>query len=435
MDADKQVGMSRGIALSLLIIGIPMFGWLIGFDYAERSHTEAIGVTLAKISAFGGLAMFAWSLILSGRYRIFDRLFGGQDKTYAAHRLFASLSVALVLIHPIALLIARLPSSGAVNAFTGLFNLTDLGILLGIISLAGLIGFVLWSVTARVKHETFIRVHRLLGIVFIIAVFHALAAGSVLAANDFLWWYTAILSSLAVLSYVHYSFLGDFLHPHIAYKVSSTKRHRGDILEINLRPSYRHLPFTPGQFCYVAFDKLLNSEYHPFTIGSAPRSSTLQLYVRMSGDFTKELVRLRPGDKARIKGAYGGFTFQGKKHHKQLWIAGGIGITPFLSKARSLPKARRWPQIELLYITRTAGDAFAARELSHIEYSTASFNYTLLNANRYGTKSLYDLSEQLGDLSDWAIYLCGPPSMLKAYEQQARRLGLSRQLHFEEFSF
>ncbi len=435
MDVDKRVGMSRGIWLSFIIIAIPMFSWLIGFSYDGRTHTEAIGVTLAKISAFGGLAAFAWSLILSGRYRIFDRLFGGQDKTYTAHRFFASFSVALLLIHPLGLLIARIPSRGGAEAVSSLFNLADLGLLFGILSLAGLISLVLWSLTARVKHETFIRVHRLLGLFFIIGALHALMIGSVLASNVFLWWYIAILTVLAMLSYAHYSFLGDFLHPHYVYKVASIKRHRGDIVEINLRPKYRHMQFIPGQFAYVAFEKLLNNEYHPFTIASSQRSSILQFYVRMSGDFTRELIRLRPGDIAHVKGSYGGFTFRDKKHHKQLWIAGGIGVTPFLSKARSLPRARRWPQIDLLYITRTAGDAFAARELSRIEYATASFNYTLLNANRYGTKSLYDLQDQLGDLHERAIYICGPPSMLKAYEAQAKKLGLSHQLHFEEFSF
>lgn len=435
MDVDKRVGASKGIWLSFAVIAIPMFGWIFGFDYSGRTHTEAIAVTLAKIGAFGGLAMFAWSLILSGRYRYFDRAFGGQDKAYVAHRFFASFSVALLLIHPLALLIARIPSRGGVEALTSLLNFTDIGLFLGALSLAGLVGVVLWSITAKVKHETFIRVHRLLGFFFIVGAAHALLLGSVLAANDFLWWYVSILSLLATLSFVHYSFLGDFLHPHYAYKVLSTKRHRGDIMEINLAPKYRHMPFIPGQFAYIAFDKLLDDTYHPFTIASSPRKSTLQFYVRMSGDFTKELIRLRPGDKTRVKGAYGGFTFNDKTYHKQLWIAGGIGITPFLSKARSLPHARRWPQIDLLYITRTAGDAFAARELSRVEYTTASFNYTLLNANKYGTKSLYDLQEQLGDLHERIIYICGPPPMLKAYEAQAKKLGLSHQLHFEEFSF
>ena len=154
MDVDKRVGASRGIWLSFAVLAVPMFGWLIGFDYGGRSHTEAIAITLAKIGAFGGIAMFAWSLILSGRYRYFDKLFGGQDKAYVAHRFFASLSVALLLIHPLGLLIARIPSRGGVEAVTSLLNVTDLGLLFGTLSLAGLLGIVLWSLTAKVKHET-----------------------------------------------------------------------------------------------------------------------------------------------------------------------------------------------------------------------------------------------------------------------------------------
>lgn len=58
--------------------------------------------------------------------------------------------------------------------------------------------------------------------------------------------------------------------------------------------------------------------------------------IKASGDYTDRLVEsLRPGVPARIAGPFGGFTYE-TGGHEQIWIAGGIGVTPFISWLRSL---------------------------------------------------------------------------------------------------
>jgi predicted ferric reductase len=435
MDVDKPQYFSRGYMLSFLVIGIAMFGWLYGFSYEDRGVVESIAVTLAKIGAFGGLAMFAWSLILSGRYKIFDTWFRGQDKVYSAHRFFGTTSVVLLVIHPIALVIARIPLQGITEASSILVAFNNTAILLGMVSLYGLIGLVAWSLNNRASYETFIWVHKLLGLFFVAGVSHAVLSGSVLATNDFMFWYVLALSVIASLTFLHYSLLADILHPHFAYKVTSIKHLPGNITDITMAPKFRHIHFRPGQYVYLYAERLNRHGYHPFTIASGYRSSELQFYIRGAGDFSSDISKLRKGDKVRIKGPYGGFTFDDKRYHKQLWIAGGIGITPFLSKARSLQRARRWPEIELVYAIKDASEAFAVHELDEIEYSVKRFNYSMLDQVNHGTKSLLDLVEHFGAIDDCAIYICGPPAMLVSYAQQAEALGLSKQFYFEEFSF
>ena len=435
MDPNKKLHLSPGFWLSFVIISIAMFGWLVGFAYGDRNIVESIGVTLAKFGAFGGLAMFAWSLLLSGRYKVFDNIFGGQDKVYIAHRFFASIGLALLIIHPLALTIARIPSRGGAEAVQLWLAFDSLAMVLGMIALYGMTAVIIWTLYARVAHETFVRVHRLLGLLFIAGALHAFLAGSVLEANAFMYWYMLLLCGAAALSFIHYSVLADFLHPYYAYKVQSVTKMPGDILNVRLTPRYRHLQFKPGQYVYVWFAGLHEHGFHPFTIASGRRSSELQLYVRMSGDFTRAMGDLKPGEITHVKGPYGGFTFSDKRFSKQLWIAGGIGITPFLSKARSLPRARRWPEIELIYAVKHEGEAFAANELADIEQKTKAFNYTLLNENKYGLKSLHDMLEHFGGLNETAIYVCGPPPMLRAYAKQAEELGLEGQFYYEEFSF
>lgn len=434
MDVDKKVRFTIGFAISFVVIGVAAFGWLPGFDFDDRSLAESLSLTLAKIGAFGGMAMFAWSLILSGRYKIFDTWFGGQDKMYLAHRFFGTFSVALLVMHPLALVVAGAPEQG-IGAAAMLIDVKSLSLLLGIVALYGLVGIIVWTITTRAKHETFLRIHKLLGLLFVLGAAHAFLSGSVLAANQFVFWYMAMLSLLAIATFIHYTLLADIMHPYQVYTVSHVQKLPGQIIDIRLKPKYRHMLFAPGQYAYICLERLQDHGYHPFTIASAKRSDELQFYIKVAGDFTEALATVRPGEIMRVKGAYGGFTFDDKRFHRQLWIAGGIGITPFLSCARSLPRARRWPQIELLYAVKHESEAFAAPELDHIEAHTKAFNYTLVNENAFGLQSLSDLLAHFGNSHDCAIYICGPPAMLRAYAAEAKVLGLTDRLYYEEFSF
>lgn len=434
MDVDKKVRVSPGYILSFVVIAVPTFGWMVGFDFGSGSLPDISLITLAKVGAFGGMAMFAWSLILSGRYKIFDSMFRGLDKMYTAHRFFGTLGVALLLIHPIALTLIRLPDRG-IDAMRMWIAFDRTAIMLGLVSLYGLIALTAWSIAVRARHETFIKVHRLLGFTFVAGALHAFMAGSVLADNTFMYWYMLVLSAIATLTFAHYSLLSDFLHPYYKYTVSCANRVPGGVWDVRLKPKYRILNFTPGQFVYLSFEGLPEHGYHPFTIASGKRKSELQFFVKELGDLTKSFSKLEVGDRVKVKGPYGGFVFDNRKFDRQLWIAGGIGITPFLSKARSLEISKRWPQIDLIYAAKTKKEAFALKELQTVQHKCGSFNFTLVHETKFGLKSLHDLQEHFGDLSDFAIFICGPPAMLSIYTKQAEKLGLSNQIHFEEFSF
>jgi predicted ferric reductase len=434
MDMTKKIRGNRGYIVSFIIIGVAMLGWLPGFALPHTSLLNTTLFTLAKIAAFGGMAMFAWSLILSGRYKAIDTLFHGLDKVYVAHRMFGSLGLLLLVLHPIALTLLRIPEQGF-SALGMWVNVTYLPVTLGIVSLYLFLGMIIWSIFSKAKHETFVAVHRLLGPIFILGAAHAFLAGSIIATNAFMFWYLLILCSAATVSYVHYSILSDVLHRFYRYKVIAKKILPGEVVQIKLRPKYRVLNFTPGQFVYVSFDHMGSREYHPFSIASGKKSSDLELYIKELGDFTRSLDKIKLGETVKVKGPYGGFTFEDKRFEKQLWIAGGIGITPFLSKARSLQHARKWPQVELIYATQSKNEGFAIKELTRLQHQNQSFNFTLVHATKFGQKSLHDLHEHFGDLKDYAIYLCGPPPMLRAYQAQAEALGLENQLFFEEFSY
>ena len=87
--------------------------------------------------------------------------------------------------------------------------------------------------------------------------------------------------------------------------------------------------------CNFDADKILR-EPHPFTISSAPHEPDVRLSIKSSGDWTQHLhEHLESGARAFVDGPYGEFNYK-TGGHRQIWIAAGIGITPFLSWIRDL---------------------------------------------------------------------------------------------------
>lgn len=435
MDVDKSIRMTPGLLLSLCIILIPSVAWTVGYDFSDLSQIEIVGTTLAKTAAFGGMSMFAWSLILSGRYKLLDAWFRGLDKVYIAHRFFGTASLALLLLHPLGLSINSISSQDSYNLLVQYFGFDTLAITLGRLSLYGLIVIAVWSIVAHAKHETFIRIHRWLGVLFILGSIHAFMAGSILSTNSFMWWYMLTLSLLAAGTFIHFSLLKDILHPYYSYTVQHVQRLPSSATQIELAPRFRIPNFAPGQFFYVAFDDIDPNQFHPYSVASAKNSSNMIFIIKQLGDYTKKLSSLKVGGVAKIKGPYGGFTFDDKKHRKQLWIAGGIGITPFLSKAHSLRFTDTNTHITMFHLCKTKQEAIGKHELELIEKNHLSFDYTCLPEKEYGIVSLTDIRQQVGILDDYAIYMCGPPIMMKAYQAQAQEMGIDSHLYFEEFSY
>jgi predicted ferric reductase len=138
---------------------------------------------------------------------------------------------------------------------------------------------------------------------------------------------------------------------------------------------------------------------------------------------------------AVIEGAYGMFDYK-TGGEKQIWIAGGIGLTPFLAFIRDMDGSLKH-DIDLYYTVRHKEEALFVNEIE----SAAQKNPRLTPHIRYSATAGSLTSEDIvknagGNVNDHHIYMCGPLPMVQAFEKKFLALGVpSANIHFEEFNF
>jgi predicted ferric reductase len=424
---------SRGWMTLAVLCLAPVPLWALAHPLAERFATPASALkSLANIAALVGTAAFAVALVLGGRLRVVERLFVGLDRMYRAHRCLGLVAVSLAALHALLLVLSRALLSG-VSAWTLFTPAAGWRIFVGVVALAGLLAGLALTLFARMRHETFVRVQKSLGIVFLVASVHVFVVSGTKASSRPLTVYLALLTVLALVAFARRSLLGRLLIRRHRYRVEGVNRLAQDTVEIVLAWEGDRLRFQPGQFVFVRFAGL-EGEAHPFSITSAPDEASLRLVVKALGDHTRVLMDLPPGGSAELEGPYGTFSHLALANSRQVWIAGGIGITPFLSMARSLDGIGQ--EIDLYYCTEASDQAYFLKELFQVADRNPRVRVIPIRKVHLGHLSADDIEAASRDLPEKDILICGPPLMIRNLTGQLRARGVPRaRIHYEDFSF
>jgi len=378
------------------------------------------------------IVLLAAALFLSTRPKWAEPYFGGLDKMYVTHRHVATAAFLLIFAHvltvPISLTGWALGNYLAVIAFTGIVSIV-------LISLAPRIAF-LNKLTGG-TYEGWKNLKKYIGIFFIIGFIHSLTIGDPLHALEAIT-FVQIFFIIGTVSYLYTEVFGRFFKKYVPYSVEAVKHPNPSTTEVTLRAKKDSIPkHRAGQFLFVRFPKARTlNESHPFTISSAPHEDVLRVTVKASGDFTRALFSdLKPGMDAVVEGAYGLFDYK-TSGKKQIWIAGGIGLTPFLSFVRAMD-GNLDHDINLYYTVRHKEEALFVDELEagakqnprlkvHIRYSATD-----------GSLSIDDIVKAAGgSVTDHHVYMCGPLPMVQAFEQKFLALRMpANHIHYEEFNF
>jgi predicted ferric reductase len=351
---------------------------------------------------------------------------------YVTHRQTSTAAFLLIFVHvltvPISLKGWALGNYLAVIAFVGIVSIV-------LVSLAPRIPF-LNKLTGG-TYEGWKSLKRYIGIFFILAFFHSLTIGNPLHAFIAINW-VQLFFILGTVSYLYTEWLGRFFKKYLPYTVESVKHPNASTTEVTLRAKRESIKRQrAGQFLFVRFpgDRMLN-ESHPFTISSAPHEDVLRVTVKASGDFTRNLfTHLQPNADAVVEGAYGMFDYK-TGGEKQIWIAGGIGLTPFLSFIRDM-NGTLAQDVDLYYTVRHPEEALFVDELNAAAAKNPRLRVHIRHSASEGSLMADHIVRNVnGQISAYHVYLCGPLPMIQSFEKSFIALGLPKSnIHYEEFNF
>lgn len=183
----------------------------------------------------------------------------------------------------------------------------------------------------------------------------------------------------------------------------------------------------------------------PFTIASAPHEAELMIATRMRDSTFKRYLKEAPiGTPVRIDGPNGEMVLHDDRARPAVFLAGGIGITPFLSMARHASHERLPHSIYLFYSNRRPEDAAFLAELQGMERLNP--NYHLIATIAEAEKSAQPWSGETGfirremlerhlpDTATPVYYFAGPPAMTAAMQQMLEEIGIVEDaMRYEEF--
>ncbi len=457
--------MRSKVALGIWLLGISLAWMAVApADLGVMPLVDAQGAALGwwqlrqhtiYLSGLWSIGLMALVLLLALRLPLLDRLLGGMDQVYRLHK-WAGIAAALTAIAHW----GAKESSGWIKALWGRAGkpehdavlpwLTDArGFAkdLGEWAFYLLLAMVALTLLSRLlPYKRWRSLHRAMPVLFLALVLHAvalmpltfwalplgllmgtlLALGSLAALWSLAGWVGRSRSHAARIQSVEA--LGD----------AGT----GAPVEVICAMPKGWPGHRAGQFVFVRFDAAEGA--HPFTIASAPHAlgtgpggeTLLRLVIKPLGDYTRTLHRsLHAGQRVDIEGPYGRFDGQGSRRRRQVWVAAGVGVTPFfaLLEARQPGRAtegRNPAPVHMHYCTRDARrDPLLARLQDLCAKALPPVPLAVHSEAQGQRLRPQDLQNEPGPLDIW---FCGPPGLGDVLQEQAR--GPSRwRLHRESF--
>jgi predicted ferric reductase len=390
------------------------------------SHVALLWVNMSLNSLFPTLAgmlalsSMASSLILAARTRLIDYLCGGADKAYLLHRFFGYAAVCMTMGHWLS------ASSGNFAVFSWLTNSAEE---LGEFSAVALLLLAFLSGVQIFSYRYWKKLHLLMGPLFLICVYHSLFSSLPFATDSLAYFALVVISCLGIAGWI--TTLWQRGKPIAEAEVVSVyKTH--DRLDIEVKANNR-IVFKAGQFAMICSTDV-GPEYHPFTIASSPGDQYLRFVIGKNGDYTaKMLQQISLGSKVVIRETSGRFLPQVSANRaQQLWVASGVGITPFLAALSSL-EADKQAEITLYYcLPRTASEKIT-NQLQAYANKLPQFKVYFFNSNDRLQPADFELFQGRKNRID--LYLCGSKKMKREVNSWWSDLGIKSKIYDEDFDF
>ncbi len=421
-----------------IIIGVHFVFWAIDLYFYAGSFKEVSSDTLlfgelsneswmnvhrilGEVFSSWVVTVFAFNFLMATRAKWVERIFGGLDKMYLIHRRSGVIAVFLLVAHFV--VVPR--DLTAFNPGKPLGFYAFVLILLGVVISAAPV------FKKKIPYHRWINIHRLMGVFYVLGVVHGMMVNSLIKELSITRIYVFGMAFIGITAWVYRAFLFKLFNKKLAYKVVTVSDKGAGFTEIVMKPLAGGLNFLAGQFAFFTFPNISKKEQHPFTISSHPYFKELRITVKKLGDYTSDLAdQVSVGDPVWVEGPYGHFSSSYIKEKDQVWIAGGIGITPFLSLINDVYTNK----IRLIWCVSNKEEAVYQEELQKAKENDPDFDFQIWSSTDKGRLSLESL--QLDNYHNKGFLLCGPEGLKKSIYKDLKNQGVtSDNIYDEEFAF
>ena len=395
------------------------------------------------LSGILSIALMSLVMLLSTRPAWLEKPLGGLDQVYRLHKWAGILAVTFGAAHW-----GIKESSGIIKALLGLAGrlpkVRPDGVLatlrkpaeaLGEWALYIALAMVLITLWRRFPYHIWRHLHRAMPVLYLMLVGHA----AVLTPTHY--WQNPVGALLAI-ALVAGSVAGVISlsgkigrRRRVSARIVATSNQDG-ITEITCQLAPQWSGHQPGQFAFLTFDRFEGA--HPFTIASADNGErTVTFCIKALGNFTRALgERLSIGQEVSIEGPYGRFLLD--RHNpraQQIWIAGGIGITPFLAWLEALQdKPGEAPSADLHYCTRDRKNDYFVDHLQALCSTLPSIRLHIHGSQQGEVLSAEKLGHSDSRHKQAEIWFCGPNGLAETLRQGLKNTWSGR-LNFHQEAF
>jgi predicted ferric reductase len=415
------------ITVYLLVVLAPVFLMLVSPTPSGRTFWLEFSVALG----FVGLTQIAVQFLLIARFKRVTAPYG-IDIIIQYHRKIALVAVAAILAHPAIIVIENPSRLAMLNPLGG--NWASRSAWASTLALVALVTTSLLRERLRLNYEWWRLSHIILGVMAIVfAQLHASLAGLYINTA----WKQAVWIAMATFMaglVVYLRLFKPLRQRNFTWRVAEVRKERGETHTLVLEPvGHEGVKFEPGQFAWIKVGETpFTLEEHPFSFSSsAERPGRLEFGIKALGDFTARIGDVPPGTPAFLDGPHGAFSIDRYPAVGYVLIAGGVGITPFISFLRTMADRRDPRPVLLIYAARNIEDTAYREALEEI-------------GRRVDLKVVYVLEQppedwdgERGFVTAEALdrrippeaytrffFVCGPPAMMNAVHDALRRHGV-----------
>jgi predicted ferric reductase len=406
----------------LLILTVLTALWLVADTVLSTKYEFfAFREALMNYTGILGIGTMSVAMVLALRPVRIETLLGGLDKSYRLHKWLGITGLVFSVMH---FLLANVPkmmidagwlaepaskpaaeqSAPILQYFQRQYGLAeefgDWGFKVAVVLLS-------IALLKRFPYRFFSKTHRLLSIVFVFLALHSLVL------MKFSYWSHAIGPLMAILMAIGTGAALVSLFGRVGYKrrtfgeIERLHYHEDNsVLKIAVRLKGRWAGHQEGQFAFVTFDR--SEGAHPFSIASPwTADGVVSFFVKGLGDYTKTLPEtLKVGDLVAVEGPYGRFGFDSSKP-RQIWVAGGIGIAPFVARIKALMNQPGEKETDLFY---SASEPEDERFLNRLRSASKEANVQLhvVVPAKDGRLNAERICQMVPKWKEADFWFCGP---------------------------